>query len=140
MLFRYIPLSILKDNKRAAVLLSSALFALAHANLFQIPYAFAAGLVFAAVCIMTGSILPSILIHFLNNLLSLAISYGLAGTAFIIIASAITLLSIIAILIMRKAYSEGIKELLRGERIKIERSLIIFGGVSLFLAFTSLLL
>ncbi len=74
LLFRFVPLSLIAPySKKAAVLVSSLLFALAHFNLFQLPYALLAGLVFATLDLMCGSILPSLAIHFVNNALSVVL-------------------------------------------------------------------
>ncbi|MBE6635856.1 MAG: CPBP family intramembrane metalloprotease [Ruminococcaceae bacterium] len=140
MLFRYIPLGILRRNKKAAILISAVLFSLAHASLFQIPYAFAAGIVLASVSVMSGSIIPAIVIHFVNNLISLALSYGIGGAIFPSVCAVIAILSLIPIIIFRKTYIGVIKELFTGDRIKIERSIIIYGGLSLFLAVSALFL
>ena len=50
-----------------AVVASAALFGLYHANLVQIVFAFLSGLVLGFVVIRTNSLLPSILVHALNN-------------------------------------------------------------------------
>lgn len=74
LLFRFVPLSLIAPySKKVAVLVSALLFALVHLNLFQLPYAFLAGLVFAALDLMCGSIFPSLVIHFVNNSLSVAL-------------------------------------------------------------------
>ena len=63
-----------------AILVSSATFALMHGNFVQLPFTFCCGIVFAYIDIKTGSLLPSIIIHFLNNGLSVLFdvltSYG----------------------------------------------------------------
>ena len=70
MLFRYLPARLLGGySKRLAVVYSSILFALAHCNAFQIPYALIAGALFMALDIATGSIFPSVAVHFINNIL-----------------------------------------------------------------------
>lgn len=53
-----------------AILVSSATFALMHGNFVQLPFTFCCGLVFAYIDIKCNSLLPSIIIHFLNNGLS----------------------------------------------------------------------
>lgn len=53
-----------------AILASSLLFGLMHGNLVQMPFAFAAGCIMAYIDIITGSMLPSIILHFLNNAVS----------------------------------------------------------------------
>ncbi len=50
-----------------AVLLSSLMFGLIHGNLVQIPFAFIVGLALGFAVVKTGSIIPSIIIHFLVN-------------------------------------------------------------------------
>ena len=58
-----------------AVICSSCVFAIMHGNLVQAPFALIAGIGFGWICIKTGSIWPTFIIHFLNNLFSVAISY-----------------------------------------------------------------
>lgn len=58
-----------------AVLCSSAIFAIMHGNLVQAPFALIAGVGLGWICIKTGSIWPPIVVHILNNLFSLFISY-----------------------------------------------------------------
>ncbi len=53
-----------------AIIASSVLFGLMHGNLVQIPFAFALGCVMGYINVVTGSILPSVIVHFFNNLLS----------------------------------------------------------------------
>ena len=78
LLFRYLPMRLLGErNKRVTVILSSICFALAHFSPFQLFYAFIAGVIFMAVDLATDSLLPSLIIHLINNLLSLIwIMYG----------------------------------------------------------------
>lgn len=60
---------------KVAILISAIIFGAFHGNLQQIPFAFMVGLVLAFVTIKTGSILPAMLIHFVNNTNSVIISY-----------------------------------------------------------------
>lgn len=53
-----------------SVLTSSIIFGLIHGNLIQIPFAFIGGLVFAYITVYSGSIIPAMLLHFMNNLFS----------------------------------------------------------------------
>ena len=72
MLFRYLPLrGLCAYSPRLAVIYSAILFSLSHCNLFQIPYALVAGVAFAAIDIAAGSVMPSIIIHFINNVAAL---------------------------------------------------------------------
>lgn len=52
---------------RAAVLLTALLFGLQHMNITQLFYSFVIGIVLALLFVLTGSIWPGILLHFLNN-------------------------------------------------------------------------
>ena len=54
-----------------AVLQSALLFALLHASLYQLPYAFVGGIFLALVTGYGGSVLYAVLFHLVNNLLSL---------------------------------------------------------------------
>ena len=56
-----------------AIIASSVLFAAMHGNISQIPFAFILGLIFAYVDCLINSIVPSIIIHFLNNFYSVMI-------------------------------------------------------------------
>lgn len=49
------------------ILISSAIFGLIHMNPIQIPFAFAVGLIFGWLYYRTGSLVPGIIGHFLNN-------------------------------------------------------------------------
>ena len=69
--FRGIVMGVLRPySEGLAILVSSAAFALMHGNFVQLPFTFCCGLVFAFIDIKTNSLLPSIIIHFLNNGLS----------------------------------------------------------------------
>ena len=50
-----------------ALVISSLLFSIMHGNMVQIPYTFTAGMFFGYVAIATGSLWPSIIMHFINN-------------------------------------------------------------------------
>lgn len=50
-----------------AIIASSVMFGTMHGNISQIPFAFILGLIFAYVDCKANSIVPSIIIHFLNN-------------------------------------------------------------------------
>ena len=56
-------------SKRKAVFISALLFGLIHLNPWQFLTAFMIGLAAAWICIETNSILPCMLIHFINNTL-----------------------------------------------------------------------
>ena len=58
-----------------AVLLSAVIFALYHGNIDQLPYAVIAGFFFGIVAVRTNSIIPTIILHAVNNLLVAVVSY-----------------------------------------------------------------
>ncbi len=112
-LFRYLPLVLISTySKKAAVIISSLYFALVHLSLFSIPYAFFAGIAFILADIITGSILPSVILHFVNNLISILWEYSQrAGTEHIFLAvfCTIALISLILIIIMKKKYISAVR-------------------------------
>lgn len=57
-----------------AVVVSAILFGILHGNIIQIPFAFILGLVFSFIVVKTNSLLPTIIIHFLNNCFAVIIS------------------------------------------------------------------
>lgn len=50
-----------------AIIISGLLFGLMHLNIGQFGFAFVIGMLYAFICIATGSIFPTIILHFLNN-------------------------------------------------------------------------
>lgn len=86
-----------------AVMISAMMFGLYHGNFIQMVFAFICGLVMGFVVIRTNSLLPSILIHFINNSVSLVVEmvsryYGqnMANYVDNIVSLAIVALGIIA--------------------------------------------
>ena len=74
LLFRGVVIGLLKPaGERVAVLLSAVLFALAHGTLTQIPFAFVLGLVFGYLYLRTGNLLLPMVLHFLNNAMSVTL-------------------------------------------------------------------
>ncbi len=57
-------------GERCALVASALLFGLAHGNLTQMPFAFMLGLLFGWLFLRTGRLWPSMVIHFLNNAMS----------------------------------------------------------------------
>ena len=74
-------------SKKNAVILSAILFALMHKNIPQAVGAFVIGIIFATVDIKANSIVPSIVMHSLNNMLPclININASLKSTAITII-------------------------------------------------------
>ena len=145
LLFRYLPLRLLgKRSPRAAVIASAVFFAFVHHSFFSIPYAFVAGVVFMVIDIMADSVIPSVAVHFINNLLSVVWVFfsGTAGFSplFFGILAGLSLVSAVALLIYRKHYAEGIRRALRtGEKYTLSYEPLLFIIPSLFIAVTELI-
>lgn len=68
-IYRGIILGVLsKYSKWGSIIISSLAFGLMHGNIEQAISAFAMGLIYGAVAVKNGSIIPTIIIHSLNNL------------------------------------------------------------------------
>jgi len=61
---------------RIAIIISALLFGIIHANLEQIPSAFLAGILLGYVTVRTGTIYYAIILHIINNTLSVLIGLG----------------------------------------------------------------
>lgn len=113
MLFRYLPMRLVAPySKRNAIIISSVVFALIHMDIFSIPYAFFAGVVFILLSIATDSVIPSIIIHFINNAISVTVVFvnrGEASLAIYLSVGLLALISVIFIVIKRKEYKASIK-------------------------------
>ena len=59
-----------------AIVISAVLFGLLHGNLQQIPFAFGVGLILGYATIYSGSLLPAMLIHAMNNSMSVILSFA----------------------------------------------------------------
>lgn len=60
-----------------AIISSALIFSIMHHNMVQIPYTFVSGIYFGYIAIATGSLWPTIVLHFLNNFTSvLIVSYA----------------------------------------------------------------
>lgn len=59
-----------------AALLNGLVFGLFHMNLYQFSYALILGIVFAIVTRRSGSVLPAMGMHLVNNLISVGLLYG----------------------------------------------------------------
>lgn len=59
-----------------AALLNGLAFGLFHMNLYQFSYALVLGAAFAVVTRRSGSVVPAVVMHLVNNLLSIGLLYG----------------------------------------------------------------
>ena len=65
-----------KFSDTSAIVISSVLFGALHGNLQQIPFATLLGLLLAYTTVYTGSLLPAIVIHAVNNTLSVVLAFS----------------------------------------------------------------
>ncbi len=113
-LFRFIPLRAMRGERWPVIMLYSALFfSLIHHSFFSMPYAFLAGLVFMLVDLIADSVWPSVIIHFLNNALSVILTFysdipAVAPVAILLLA-VLAAVSVIYIICNKGKY-EKIKE------------------------------
>ncbi len=143
-MFRYLPLKLLTPfSARYAVLISAMYFSLIHCNLYQIPYAFAAGLIFAVIDIACKSILPSFVFHFANNIISIIwMKYAITRSGVVIyicVLFGLALISLIPIMKNRKAYSVKVKNIMQhGKDEEISYLPLFFTAVTLLMAVLNL--
>ncbi len=72
-LFRKVILNaLLPYGKTFSIITSAVLFAIMHCNPSQLIYPFCAGILFALIALSSKSVIPSMLLHALNNALSLS--------------------------------------------------------------------
>ena len=144
-LFRYIPLSYISPiSKRGAVLFSALFFALVHCNLFQLPYAFFAGVVFALLDIAFDSILPSLVLHFSNNLISIFWIRGSSDGKFVIVYISLlfglALISAVCVFLMRKDYKKSLTPIFQDKtKFGFPIEVLLFTVMALVIAITNLL-
>lgn len=145
MLFRYLPLRLLSPySRRGAVLISAFFFSLVHHDLFSIPYAFIAGVIFMAVDIATDSVIPSLIIHFINNALSVGIIIFKDNAAFApiiyVIIGILTLISLAVIYIRRGEYKKMLYFAFdKGEQLRLSAEMLAFALITISMAVISLI-
>ena len=106
-----------------AVLLNGALFALYHQNPAQTMYQFCCGIAFAFVAIRAGSILPTVLSHFINNtLIIVLLKFGITDFQGVVLTVVIivSILCLIASLVWLFAFDKGEKRALN-DKDKVEK-------------------
>ena len=145
LVFRYLPLRFI--GKRAVlpcIILSSLFFSLVHHSFFSYIYTFFAGVIFITLDLAVGSVIPSMIIHFVNNCLSvLWIFYsGNSGFAlpFFLALSALTVLSCLGIFLARERFCASLSTLrTEGERYEHNASPLFILIPSLAVAILELL-
>ena len=138
LIFRGLLLKGLKNcGETFAVLICGALFALYHQKPEQTVYQFCCGAAFALVAIRSGSILPTVLSHFLNNawiLIMTKFSWSLASIYLpFLICSAICLVGSLAYLLFFDK-KEGFRQF---EKKKSIKDFLFFAGIGIFICLFS---
>ena len=142
--FRFIPIMLLAPySKKNALVISSLFFACIHCNLFQIPYALAAGFILSLLALATGSVFPCIIIHFLNNVASiLFMRYGQTpyfNLYFFASLGILALVSVLFIIIKRKTYSRVFEELKEDKcNVEFTLSAVLLVAMSLIIGVINL--
>lgn len=76
-IYRHLLLKSLRPmGDTTAIILCSLIFGLAHGNFDQFAYSFLSGLVFALVAVRYNSIIPTIILHIMNNFFVTVITYS----------------------------------------------------------------
>lgn len=145
LLFRFMPMRMLARHSGAlTVTVSSLYFALAHNSFFSMPYALFAGVVFIFLDLMCESVWPSVILHLINNSVSvLWIFYGDSEAFVLSLVISLCVLSAVSavfIVLMRKKYLGEVKRVWRsGDRMQIGYEPIALIVPTLFIAFTELM-
>lgn len=145
-LFRYLPLRMLAPHsRRGAVLVSAFFFALVHQDLFTIPYAFIAGVIFMAIDIATDSVIPSVIIHFINNAVSvfLLIYSDIPEFSYVLysILEILTVISVSVIIYKKEIFREMLSDAFEeGDKCGLTRDMLCFGCLMLVSAVAKLFL
>ncbi len=81
--FRGVILGLLRTklSDGTAIVISAVLFGMVHGNLEQMPFAFIVGLALGYSVVNNGSLLPAILIHAANNILTVVSQYTTVGVS-----------------------------------------------------------
>ncbi len=143
-LFRYVPMRLLAPySKRGAIFISAFFFALVHHDLFSIPYAFVCGIIFMAVDLATDSVIPSVVIHLINNALSVSMIFApndLVVIVIFVLLAVLTIASAIAIYRRRDSYRSALIMLNeKGEGARFTVGMLLFALLTLTIAVVNLL-
>ncbi len=145
LLFRIMPIKMLaRYSARLTVIISSLYFALVHNSFFSIPYALFAGAVFMCVDLLCDSVIPSLVMHFVNNAISILWMFYSGDTKFAvalpIILVILSLISVIPVIINKDKYISELKRAFAaGDGFKLGAVPLAVAVPTLFLAITELL-
>ncbi|MBE6670701.1 MAG: CPBP family intramembrane metalloprotease [Ruminococcaceae bacterium] len=107
--------NLLPYGKWFAVILSSVCFSLMHRNPSQTIYTFVGGIILAVVVINSNSVFPAMLLHFLNNLLSvvymLIYEYASEQTYLLVVSCIDIVLQLCGIIFVCVLFGKGFFEL-----------------------------
>ena len=70
-----------KFGDGAAIVISALLFGLLHGNIQQIPFAFGVGLILGYATVYSGSLVPAMIIHAMNNSISVVLTFATASVS-----------------------------------------------------------
>lgn len=100
LIFRGIVCGSLKEsNKTAAIILSSIAFSLIHSTVQQIPFSFIMGLFLAYMATKYDSVIPGIILHFINNMISCVFMLLYESISYEAYATAVTIYDIVSIVL-----------------------------------------
>ncbi len=138
-LYRYLPMRLWgRERDGSLVIISALFFALVHRDFFVIPYAFIAGALFMTINLLTDSIWPSVILHAVNNTLSVVWIFYSQSTEFVvgfyIVLAVLSLISFIFIFKKRSEYINGIKKIFGGKKITLGGEILYFALPTLALA------
>lgn len=114
-------------GKKLAVFLSALIFGLMHGNLSQFVTAFVVGIIYATIALKTNSIIPTIVMHALNNGLNFIAICGedysseTVTTIYYVLFACVLLLGVMEIFLHRKVILKKVNEttlLSKSERIR----------------------
>ena len=98
-------------DARFAVIFSSLMFALYHGNIMQFIYTFILGLLMSYIDIMTGSLIPSIIVHIANNCIALTLAFFQEQYSLDDYSAAYTVYSVVSLIIGAAALALLLKKL-----------------------------
>ena len=115
LLFRYVPILLIAPySKKYTVILSSVYFALIHMNVWQMPYALFAGAVFILADLSFSSVIPSLVLHLLNNVVSCVwtcfIDDGVKAAVFVSVLTVLSAASFAFIAVKRRVYVKLLRQ------------------------------
>lgn len=144
LVFRYVPMTLIAPHsKKSAVVISALLFAFVHCDLFEIPYALFAGFLYIILDIACDSVLPSIILHLVNNTVAIIWQTALVpsgnASAAIYVILGITAVSAAVIVILRRRYLKRLSGVFqRSDRAEVPILCVAFIAATAALAIISL--